>query len=128
MAAFIDHDQVRRGIDWAEPIDIQRGWLAWRPAQCEDGGRLMANFEDFAKARYQKGETLLLTLLALLVLFVSFLYVSSGAITNAKMAGNTLARQADVQVTDLALRQFQSTIAATSGGQALQLAAAAQPS
>lgn len=75
------------------------------------------------RRRRQKGETLLLTLLALLILYVGFLFVSSQVNVDAKMTGNTLAHQADVQVADYALAVVEAKVAAAAGGIPLEFSA-----
>ena len=51
----------------------------------------------------QRGDTLLLVLLTLLVLFLGGMYMLRSVMLDSQMAGNTLARQKNVQVGDIAL-------------------------
>jgi Tfp pilus assembly protein PilX len=76
--------------------------------------------------RRPRGETLVLTLITLLVLCLGFLYTLRSVTLDAQMAGNTLARQKDTQVADIALRNMESQILAVYGAQPLEVSASSQ--
>lgn len=84
-------------------------------------------------AQREQGYILLLTLITLVVLLFGVLFVTRGNLLQTVMTGNTLQRQKDVQVGDLALRQVQLAIIQTAcGGNPntcglLQTAAQGQP-
>lgn len=75
----------------------------------------------------QRGDTLLVTLLVLLVLFMGVVYTMRTTVVDAFTAGNTLARQKDTQISDLALRLAEATIYSSSSGMALELSGLNQP-
>ena len=77
-------------------------------------------------ARRQRGETLILVLVTLLVMCLGLLYTLRGVSLDAQMAGNTLARQKDNQVADIALRNLESQILAVYGAQPLEVSASGQ--
>lgn len=64
-------------------------------------------------AQREQGYILLLTLITLVVLLFGVLFVTRGNLLQTVMTGNTLQRQKDVQVGDLALRQVQLAIIQT---------------
>jgi Tfp pilus assembly protein PilX len=78
-------------------------------------------------AHRQRGDILLVTLIFLLV-FLLGLVVSTrdGAVTTLA-TGNTLARQKNVQITDIVLRQLETQLLNTSNGMPLETAATGQP-
>ncbi|HOI65065.1 MAG TPA: hypothetical protein PLD03_00495 [Thiomonas arsenitoxydans] len=67
-------------------------------------------------AKQEQGYILLLTLIVLVVLLFGVLFVTRGNLLQTVMTGNTLQRQKDVQVGDLALRQIQQAIIQTACG------------
>ena len=69
----------------------------------------------------QRGDVLLYTLLATTVLVLGFLYAMRTAVIDTMMSGNLLTHQKEVQVSDLALRWMENTIASSYAGQALEL-------
>jgi len=73
-----------------------------------------------------RGETLILTLVTLLVLCLGFLYTLRTVSFDAQIAGNTLARQKDTQVADIALRTVESMIQQVYGAQPLEVSATGQ--
>jgi len=77
--------------------------------------------------RGQQGDILLVTLIFLLV-FLLGLVVSTrdGAVTTVA-TGNNLARQKNVQIADVVLRQLETLIMTASNGNPLETAAAGQP-
>ena len=75
----------------------------------------------------QRGDTLLLVLLTLLVLFLGGMYMLRSVMLNSQMAGNTLARQKNVQVGDVALNVVNRMIFNASGNQALEVMATGLP-
>jgi hypothetical protein len=78
----------------------------------------------------QQGYVLLLTLITLVVLLFGVLFTMRGTLFQGVMTGNTVQRQKDVQVGDLALRQVQQALIATvqgAGNQVLDVAASGQP-
>lgn len=77
--------------------------------------------------KQQKGETLILTLLTLLVLFLGILYISRNVLVEAQMTGNTVARQRNAQTGDLALRIFENNIQTVANNTVLQISASDQP-
>ncbi len=79
------------------------------------------------RPRGQRGDALILTLLTLLVLGLGFLVSVRTVAVEAQLAGNNLARQKAAQVSDVALRNLESTIQTTADGTALELVGAAQP-
>ena len=74
----------------------------------------------------QRGETLILVLVTLLVMCLGLLYTLRGVTLDAQMAGNTLARQKDTQVADIALRNLESQILAVYGATPLEISASGQ--
>lgn len=58
----------------------------------------------------QSGEALIFTLLAVVVIFLGFLYAMRNVMSNTTMTGNNLTRQKDIQVADIALRNLQQMI------------------
>lgn len=75
----------------------------------------------------QRGDILLVTLIFLLVSLLAILTASRAGIVDTLLTGNNLARQKDVQVADIALRQIESQINATSAGMPLETSASTQP-
>ncbi|MBV8503055.1 MAG: hypothetical protein JO006_15230 [Paucibacter sp.] len=76
--------------------------------------------------RGQRGQTLILTISILLVLFLGFLYLMRRVMIDTSVAGNTVARQRDVQVADIALRNLEQTIFNAYGDQPLERSAIGQ--
>lgn len=81
---------------------------------------------DAVNARAQRGDVLVLVLATLLVMCMGLLYTLRSVSFDAQMAGNTLARQKDAQVADIALRNLESQIQAVYGAQPLEIAASGQ--
>lgn len=75
----------------------------------------------------QTGEALLFTLLAIVVIFLGFLYAMRNVVSNTTMTGNNLARQKNVQVADIALRNLQQIISDRYGGLPLEVSTVAEP-
>jgi type II secretory pathway pseudopilin PulG len=61
---------------------------------------------EIVKTR-QRGDSLILTLVVLVVVTLGFLYAMRTVVTDTVVAGNNLQKQKDNQATDLALRIFQ---------------------
>lgn len=76
--------------------------------------------------RHQSGEALIFTLLALVVIFLGFLYTMRNVMSNSVMSGNNLTRQKNVQVADIALRNLQQLIFDNYGDQPLELSGTGQ--
>jgi len=74
----------------------------------------------------QQGQVLILTITVLLVLALGFMYVMRRTMIDSVASGNTVARQRDVQVADIALRNFEQTIFNTYGDQRLEISAVGQ--
>lgn len=66
--------------------------------------------KKLTSSQQEQGYVLLLTLITLVVLLFGVLFVTRGNLLQTVMTGNTIQRQKDVQVGDLALRQVQSAI------------------
>jgi Tfp pilus assembly protein PilX len=77
--------------------------------------------------RRQRGDILLITLVCLLVCLMGLLVAMRSGVSESLMNGNNLARQKDVQVGDIALRQVESQIQSVYGGMPLETSASAQP-
>ncbi|MDE3009797.1 MAG: hypothetical protein KGI67_02810 [Pseudomonadota bacterium] len=76
--------------------------------------------------RDARGEALILVLVTLLVMCLGLLYTLRSVTVDAQMSGNTLARQKDMQVADIALRNLESQILAVYGAQPLEVSAGSQ--
>ena len=74
----------------------------------------------------ERGEILLITLVCLLICLLGLIYAMRGAIIDSQVTGNNLARQKDVQSSDIALRMVTAQILAAYKGQPLELSAAGQ--
>ena len=83
-------------------------------------------------ARQQRGDVMLVVLIFLLVCLMGLVVSMRGSIVTTQMVGNTLQRQKDVHLADVALAQVESLIAANSlaTGQPLEMSvnAGVQPS
>jgi len=77
-------------------------------------------------ARRQRGQVMILTIGVLLVLYLGFLYVMRRTMIDTWSDGNTVARQRDVQVADIALRNLEQTIFNAYGDQPLEQSAVGQ--
>jgi len=77
--------------------------------------------------RSQAGDITLVTLIFLLVCLLGLLVAMRSSTVETLMNGNNLARQKDVQVGDVALRQVESQILSTYGGAPLETSAVNQP-
>lgn len=86
----------------------------------------MDALKKLSAGRRQRGETLVLVLVTLLLLSLGLLYTLRGVSFDAQMAGNTLARQKDTQVADIALRNLESQILGVYGAQPLEISASSQ--
>jgi len=75
----------------------------------------------------QRGDIMLVTLVFLLLCLLGLVVSMRDSMINTTMNGNNLARQKDVQVADIALRQLETQVLAAYGGQALELSASGQP-
>lgn len=76
--------------------------------------------------RRHRGEVLFITIVLLLVIFLGFLYMTRQLMTQAQLAGNTVASQRNAQVADLVLRRIDNIITTSNGGMPLELAMAGQ--
>lgn len=74
----------------------------------------------------QRGDALLLTLLVLAVLFTGVVYAMRSTMYDSLASGNTLARQRNVHVADIALRQLESLILAAYNNQPLEISGVGQ--
>lgn len=74
----------------------------------------------------QRGESLLFTLVTLLILLLGFLYTMRHTLLDISLTGNNLQRQKDVQVSDVALRNLEQQIAAVYSSQPLEISASTQ--
>lgn len=74
----------------------------------------------------QRGEILLLTLVAMLVCLLAFVYASRKTVIDSHAVGNNLARQKNVQVADIGLRLLQAQVLAAYNGQPLEVSASGQ--
>lgn len=72
---------------------------------------------------HQRGETLIFTLLILMVVMLSFMYLMRGVMSDTLMTGNNLARQKDVHVADIAMRNVEQSIFLAYGGSPLEYSA-----
>ena len=79
-----------------------------------------------AMKRRTRGETLLLTLVTLLILSLGLLYSMRNVSLDALLSGNTLARQKDIQVSDFALRALEQAILNVYADQPLEISASGQ--
>lgn len=66
--------------------------------------------------RREQGYVLLLTLIVLVVLLFGVLFITRGDLLQTVMTGNTVQRQKDLQIGDLALQQVASAIVQTACG------------
>ncbi len=81
-----------------------------------------------APRRRQGGYVLFVSLIALLVLYLGFLYFIHGTLSDAQLAGNAVQRSKNLQASDLALRAVTQQInQVAAGGQMLEIAATSQP-
>lgn len=71
----------------------------------------------------QRGEIMLITLVALLVCLIGLIYAMRETIITTLVSGNNLAKQKDVQANDVALRMVEDLVTAAYNGQALELSA-----
>lgn len=78
------------------------------------------------RRRRQRGEIMLLTLVALLVCLIGLIYAMRETIITTLISGNNLAKQKDVQANDVALRMVEDLITNVYAGQALELSASDQ--
>lgn len=78
-------------------------------------------------SRGQRGDILLVTMVFLLLALLAVLTAMRSGIVDTQLAGNNLARQRDVQVADIALRQIESQINSASAGMPLETSASTQP-
>ena len=76
-------------------------------------------------ARRQRGDILLVVMVFLLVCLLGLVVSMRDGIVSTLMGGNNLARQRDVQVSDIAIRQVEGQILTDYGGQSLDISAAA---
>lgn len=74
----------------------------------------------------QRGDILLFTLLLLLLLLLGALTASREGITTTWLIGNTVTRNKDVHVADIALRLVERTMGNTASGTPLEFVASAQ--
>lgn len=74
----------------------------------------------------QRGQTMILTIAVLLVLFLGFLYVMRRTMIDTVTAGNTLSRQRAVQVTDVVMRNLETAIINAYGSQRLEISGVGQ--
>ena len=93
--------------------------LSVRPGRCRPCHRQ-------SKHR-QRGDIMLVTMVFLLVCLLGLVVSMREGIVTTLMNGNNLARQRDVQVSDIATRQAEAQIQAAAAGQVLQIAAFNQP-
>lgn len=98
--------------------------MALKPAVRRGTGHEIPRANRRVVRRPPRGEVLLITLVLLLLLLLGALVAMRGGLTNLWMAGNTLARQKDVHVADIALRSLEAQMFATSAGMPLEIAAA----
>lgn len=80
----------------------------------------MEKLSTFARldriARRQRGDILLVTMVFLLVCLLGLVVSTREGIVSTLMGGNNLARQRDVQVADVAVREMENQIQMASGG------------
>ena len=76
-------------------------------------------------ARRQRGDILLVVMVFLLVCLLGLVVSMREGIVSTLMGGNNLARQRDVQVSDVATRQVEGLIQANYAGQPLELSPSA---
>ena len=77
-------------------------------------------------ANRQRGDILLIVMVFLLVSLLGLVVSMREGIVSTLMGGNNLARQRDVQVSDVATRQVEGMILATYAGMPLQISAGGQ--
>lgn len=75
----------------------------------------------------QRGEAMLVTMVVLLLMAVALVYTTRLVVSDTAMSGNNLARQKEVQVADIVLRDLQQTIFSFYDGQPLEIVATTQP-
>jgi Tfp pilus assembly protein PilX len=78
-------------------------------------------------ARTQRGDIMLVTMVFLLVCLLGLVVSMREGIVSTLMNGNNLARQRDVQVSDIATRQAEGLVQGAAGGMPLQISAFTQP-
>lgn len=77
-------------------------------------------------ARRQRGDIMLVTMVFLLVCLLGLVVAMRDGLVSTLMSGNNLARQRDVQVSDIATRQVETQILAAYGGMPLEIGASGQ--
>ncbi|MCK9688502.1 hypothetical protein [Scleromatobacter humisilvae] len=78
-------------------------------------------------ARRQRGDILLVVMVFLLVCLLGLVVSMRDNIVSTLMGGNTLQRQRNVQVSDVAMRQVEGLVLAAASGQTLEVSAYTQP-
>ena len=78
-------------------------------------------------AKRQRGDILLVVMVFLLVCLLGLVVSMRDGIVSTLMGGNNLARQRDVQVSDVAIRQAEGLILASYAGQPLEISSNSQP-
>jgi hypothetical protein len=78
-------------------------------------------------ARRQRGDIMLVTMVFLLVALLGLVVSMREGLVATLMGGNNLARQRDVQVSDIALRQAEKQISSVGASVPLQITASTQP-
>ncbi len=77
--------------------------------------------------RRQRGYVLFVSLIALLVLYLGFLYFIHGTLSDAQLTGNAVQRSKNLQASDLALRAVMQQIdQIAASGQMLEISATSQ--